>query len=83
LKRRRNQRQKKVGKVAILRSEEIRGMSREEMLEKLRELRAELARARATAAAGGSLDNPARIRELKRTIARILTIIKEKQKGGA
>ena len=69
--------------MAILRSEEIRGMSTEEMLERLKEFRAELARARATAAAGGSLENPARIRELKRTIARILTIIKEKQKGGA
>jgi large subunit ribosomal protein L29 len=69
--------------VAILRSKEIRGMSTEEMLQRLREFRAELARAQATAAAGGSLENPARIRELKRTIARILTIIKEKQRGGA
>lgn len=69
--------------MAILRTEEIRGMSTEEMLEKLKEFRTELARARATAAAGGSLENPARIRGLKRTIARILTIIKEKQKGGA
>ena len=83
MKRWKNQRQKKVGKVAILRTEEIRGMSTEEMLERLKEFRTELARARATAAAGGSLENPARIRELKRTIARILTIIKEKQKGGA
>ncbi len=58
-------------------------MSAEEMLTKLRELQGELARARATATAGGSLENPARIRELKRTIARILTIMKEKQKGGA
>lgn len=69
--------------MAILRASEIRGMSREEMVEKLKELRAELARAHATAAAGGSLENPARIKELKRAIARILTIMKEKQKGGA
>ena len=69
--------------MAILRAREIRGMSNEEMLERLKEFRAELARARATAAAGGSLENPARIRELKRTIARILTIAGEKQKGGA
>ncbi|HDI12851.1 MAG: 50S ribosomal protein L29 [Hadesarchaea archaeon] len=67
--------------MAILRAEEIRGMSREEMVEKLKELRGELARARATAAAGGSLENPAKIRELKRAIARILTVMKEK--GGA
>lgn len=69
--------------MAVLRAKEIKGMSAEEMAERLMEFRAELARARATAAAGGSLENPARIKELKRTIARILTIMKEKQKGGA
>ena len=69
--------------MAILRPSEIRDMNVEEMRAKLREFRAELARARATAGAGGSLENPARIRELRRTIARILTIMKEKQKGGA
>lgn len=69
--------------MATLRADEIRSMNLEEMLEKLKEFRGELARARATAAAGGSMDNPARMRELKRAIARILTIIKEKQKGGA
>lgn len=70
--------------MAILRPNEIRDMSIEEMRAKLRELRAELARERAIAAAGGSLENPGRIRELRRTIARILTIIKEVQtKGGA
>jgi len=58
-------------------------MSVEEMKTKIRELRVELARTRATAAAGGSLENPARIRELRHTIARIITIMKEKQKGGA
>ena len=68
--------------MVILRADEIRAMSPEEMAERLKELRAELARARATASAGGSLENPARIRELRRAIARILTIMKEKQKGG-
>ncbi|KUO41610.1 MAG: 50S ribosomal protein L29 [Hadesarchaea archaeon DG-33] len=69
--------------MAILRPSEIRDLSVDEMRAKIRELRAELARTHATAAAGGSLENPARIRELRRTIARILTIMKEKQKGGA
>jgi len=64
--------------VAILRPSEIRDMNVEEMRAKLRELRAELARSRATVAAGGSLENPARIRELRRTIARVITIMKEK-----
>jgi len=69
--------------VAIIRNEEIRAMSLEEMAEKVKEFRADLARARATAAAGGSLENPARMRELRRAIAKILTIMKEKQRGGA
>jgi len=64
--------------VAILRPSEIRDMNVEEMRAKRRELRAELARSRATVAAGGSLENPARIRELRHTIARIITIMKEK-----
>ncbi len=67
--------------MVILRPSEIRDMNVEEMRAKLRELRAELARARATVAAGGSLENPARIRELRRTIARVITVMKEK--GGA
>jgi len=70
--------------MAILRPSEIRDMNIEEMRAKLRELRAELARERSIAASGGSLENPARARQLRRTIARILTIMKEMQrKGGA
>ena len=68
--------------MAILRSNEIRDMSIDEMRSKLREFRSELTRERSVAAAGGSLENPARIRELRRTIARILTIMKEAQKKG-
>ena len=73
----------KVQRMATLRAEERRSMSLDEMVEKLKEFRGELARARATAAAGGSLENPARMRELKKAVARILTLIKEKQRGGA
>ncbi|KXB02804.1 50S ribosomal protein L29 [candidate division MSBL1 archaeon SCGC-AAA261F19] len=63
--------------MAILRASEIRDMSVEEMEAKLGELRSELAREKAIAAAGGSLENPGRVRELKRTIARVLTIMNE------
>ncbi|KXB01058.1 50S ribosomal protein L29 [candidate division MSBL1 archaeon SCGC-AAA259O05] len=68
--------------MAILRPNEIRDMSIEEMEARLAELRTELARERAVAAAGGSLENPGRVKELKRTIARLLTIMKESQKEG-
>jgi len=64
----------------ILRKREIREMPREERLKKLKELRIELARLRTTVAAGGALDNPSKIKEIRKTIARILTIEKEESK---
>ncbi len=71
--------------MAILKPEEIRDMNKEEMKARLDELRSELARERAVAAAGGSLENPGRLGELRRTIARISTVMNEAQrkKGGA
>jgi len=60
--------------MAILRSEEIRDMSKEEMDDKIFELRSELLRERSKIASGGVADNPGRIKEIRRTIARILTI---------
>ncbi|MFQ6050415.1 MAG: 50S ribosomal protein L29 [Candidatus Hydrothermarchaeota archaeon] len=63
-----------------LKADEIRDMSLEDMEEKLKELRFELARDRAIVAAGGAFENPGRIRSLKRTIARILTIMEEVKK---
>jgi large subunit ribosomal protein L29 len=63
--------------MAILRSEEIRDMAEEEMDDKIFELRSELLSERSKIAAGGVADNPGRIKEIRRTIARILTIKKE------
>lgn len=71
--------------MAILKPNEIRDMSIEEMKAELAELRSELAREKAVAAAGGSLENPGRVQELRLTIARVLTIMKEakkKREGG-
>ena len=65
--------------MARLRADELRGMGIGELKEKLRELRAELARERAVVAAGTSTENPMRVRELKRAIARVLTVIREEQ----
>jgi len=63
--------------MAILRAKEIRNMSREERKDELSKLEAELIRERAIASAGGAPENPGRIGELRRTIARIKTIQKE------
>jgi large subunit ribosomal protein L29 len=49
-------------------------MSSRQREEKISELRTELARLRTMVKAGGSVDNPSRVRELRKTIARILTI---------
>lgn len=57
----------------ILRMKEINDMSQEARLKKLVDLRAELSRLRTMVNAGGSVENPTRIRELRKTIARILT----------
>ncbi len=67
--------------MAILRASEVRDMSMEELREKLEELRMELLRERSKAAAVGVPDNPGRVRELRRTIARIMTIMKEKERS--
>jgi len=67
--------------MAILRVKEIRGMSQEEREKKLTELRVELTRLRMIVKAGGAIDKPARIREIKRSIARILTVNSEEDKG--
>jgi len=65
----------------IIRLKEINDMNSEERGKKLSELRAELSRLRTMISAGGAVENPARIRELRRTIARLLTVEnQEKQK---
>ena len=61
-----------------LRSEEIRNMSPHEMLDELESLRMDLIRERALASAGGAPENPGLIGELRRTIARVKTIQKER-----
>lgn len=65
----------------ILRLKDIRAMSPENRRKKLTELRTELMRLKTMTKAGGSVENPARIRELRKVIARILTIENEQSKS--
>ncbi|RLI22807.1 50S ribosomal protein L29 [Candidatus Bathyarchaeota archaeon] len=67
----------------ILRVKEIREMSPEERRKKLSELRAELMRIKTMIKAGGSMENTSRARELRKAIARILTIENEEKKAKA
>lgn len=64
----------------ILRMRDIRDLSPRERERRLTQLRTELIRLRTMVEAGGAIENPARIRELKRTIARILTVENEERK---
>jgi large subunit ribosomal protein L29 len=64
----------------IVRLKEIRGMSSEERTKKLSELKTELSRLKTMISAGGAVENAARIRELRKTIAQILTIEHEQKK---
>lgn len=60
--------------MAILKTREIRTMSLEERADELENLNNELVRERALTSAGGAPENPGRIGEIRRTIARIKTI---------
>ncbi|MCK4624406.1 MAG: 50S ribosomal protein L29 [Phycisphaerae bacterium] len=64
--------------MATLRSEEIRNMSPQEMLDELDSLQSELIGERALASAGGAPENPGLIGQLRRSIARIKTIQRER-----
>jgi len=64
-----------------LKPDEIRAMSLEERLKLLSELRMELAKLREQARVG-TLTNVAKIRIIRKNIARILTIINEEKKKG-
>lgn len=62
----------------ILRKREIRQQLPEEREKKLAELRTELVKLKTSVRAGGNVENVGRVRELRRTIARILTISQER-----
>ncbi len=63
-----------------LKTQEIREMTEAEREKKLQELRAELSNQRAIAASGGAVENTGIIRMLRRTIARILTVMREESR---
>jgi large subunit ribosomal protein L29 len=63
--------------VTILHPDELRDMTPPERQAELEDLETELLNAEAVKAAGGMPENPARIKEMRRTIARIKTIQRE------
>ena len=65
--------------MAIYKSKDLRGMSNEELNEKLEQLKTELSKERGSVSSGTKAENPGKIREIRKTIARIHTIKKEKE----
>ncbi|EFQ24053.1 LSU ribosomal protein L29P [Aminomonas paucivorans DSM 12260] len=61
-------------------AKELRALSPEELREKHRQSKEELFNLRFQSAVG-QLTNTSRIREVKRTIARILTVLRDKETG--
>jgi large subunit ribosomal protein L29 len=59
--------------MAIFRASDIRQFSNVELQEQLDKLKIELIQHNGKVSAGGSTENPGRIRELRRTIARMMT----------
>lgn len=66
--------------MAILRSDEVRKMNSDERQDELDKLVMELIRERAVTSAGGAPESPGKIKEIRRTIARIKTIQTESKK---
>ena len=60
-----------------LKVKEIRELNSEERVQKLKELKEELMHERGVSAMGGSSPSPGKIRQIRQSIARILTIMKE------
>ena len=64
-----------------MRLKEIKAMSSDDRTKKLQELRTELARMRTMIKAGGAVENPSKVRLLRKTIAQVLTIEHEAKLG--
>ncbi|MDD1667057.1 MAG: 50S ribosomal protein L29 [Methanomicrobiales archaeon] len=59
--------------MAIFRAKEVHQLSDVELDENIQKLRMELLQKYGKVSAGGASENPGRIREIRRTIARMLT----------
>ena len=63
-----------------MKAQELRGMHKLDLENKIIELKAELMKLNSQIATGTSPKSPSKLREIKRTIAKILTIMHDKNK---
>jgi large subunit ribosomal protein L29 len=62
-------------RMAIIKKKQMKEMSDADLIKRLSELRLDLAKERSQIAIGGTASNPGRIKEVRKTIAKILTEI--------
>jgi large subunit ribosomal protein L29 len=62
----------------MVKKKDLRGMSNEELNKQLKDLKMELIKSNSQVASGSAPKNPGQIRQTKKTIARIITILKQK-----
>ena len=63
--------------MTVIHPDDVRDMTPQERADELEQLETELLNERAVQAAGGAPENPGRIKELRKAIARIKTIQRE------
>jgi ribosomal protein L29 len=61
------------------RMKDIREKSKEDLYTRITELKADLLRQKTMVKAGGAVENPSKIRVIKKEIARVLTVINERR----
>jgi len=64
--------------MAILRTKDIRKLGPKELEKKISDLNIELSKERANIAIGASVSSPGRMKEIRKTIARLKTVRNEK-----
>ncbi|MBU5575276.1 MAG: 50S ribosomal protein L29 [Candidatus Aenigmatarchaeota archaeon] len=63
--------------MAIIKKRQLNEMKKEELINRLNELKLELAKEKSKIKIGGVPSNPGKLKEIRKTIARILTRVKK------
>lgn len=68
--------------MAIIKKSELKNISKESIEGKMKELKKELMKYNSQRAVGTAIENPGKIKEIRRSIAKLLTIQNNKQLNG-
>jgi large subunit ribosomal protein L29 len=62
-------------------TKELRSLSSEELKNRLGEFKKELLKLQVQVASGGTPENPGKVGQVKKNVARVLTLLNEKKEG--